>query len=68
MTFNPHSFRHFLVESGQQLRALSVCDSTDLEKVGHWCKGSSMPDRYDNASGTSELMARLKIVDALRKG
>ena len=66
--YNPHSFRHFLVESGQQLRALKACSSTDLEKLGHWEKGSSMPDSYDNAGGTSELSARYVVVNALQDG
>jgi len=35
VSFNPHSFRHFMVEAGQQLRSLNVCSETDLEKLGH---------------------------------
>ena len=68
VTFNPHSFRHFLVESGQQLRCLKICDDADLERLGHWAKGSEMPNNYDNAAGVSELMARVKIMNALRQG
>ena len=66
--FNPHSFRHFLVESGQQLRALKVCTDTDLEKLGHWAKRSSMPNTYDNAAGTSELSDRYTVIGALKSG
>ena len=66
--YNPHSFRHFLVESGQQLRTLKVCSEEDLERLGHWAKGSSMPQSYDNAAGVSELQARYTIIGALQSG
>ena len=66
--YNPHSFRHFMVEAGNQLRAIKVCSDDDLERVGHWSKGSPMPQSYDNASGVSELSARHKIIDAFRRG
>ena len=66
--YTPHSFRHFLIESGQQLRTLDVCSVDDLERLGRWTKGSSMPDTYDNASGVSELMARHKVLVHLRSG
>ena len=66
--YNPHCFRHFMVESGQQLRSLKLCSEGDIEKLGHWKKGSSMPDSYDNASGVSELQARHCVMNALRSG
>ena len=66
--YNPHCFRHFLIESGQQLRSLKVCSTDDMERLGRWTKGSSMPDAYDNASGVSELMARHTVVQALKSG
>ena len=66
--YTPHSFRHFLVEAGQQLRALKECSVDDVERLGRWSKGSSMPDVYDNASGTSELMAGHTVLCALRSG
>ena len=65
---NPHSFRHFLIESGQQLRALKVCSTDDMERLGRWSKGSAMQDTYDNAAGVSELMARHTVLQALRSG
>ena len=66
--FNPHSMRHFLMESGQQLRAMDVCSSDDLERLGRWAKGSSMPETYDNQAGVSDLMARHKVLEEIRKG
>ena len=66
--YNPHCFRHFMVESGQQLRSLKLCSEGDIEKLGHWKKGSAMPDSYDNASGVSELQARHFVSNALRSG
>ena len=68
VTYNPHSFRHFLLESAQQLRAVNVCSTNELERLGHWSAGSSMPDKYDNASGVSELQARHRVLEALRSG
>ena len=68
VVYNPHSFCNFLIESGQQLRALKVCSTDDMERLGRWAKGSSMPDTYDNASGVSELMARHTVLNALRSG
>ena len=66
--YNPHSFRHFLIESGQQLRALKACSTSHLEKLGRWTPGSSMPDVYDNASGVSELMSRHFVITHLAAG
>ena len=66
--YNPHCFRHFLIESGQQLRAMKVCSTDDMERLGRWAKGSSMPDTYDNALGLSELMARHTVLQELRRG
>ena len=66
--FTPHSFRHFLIDSGQQLRALKACSTDDLERLGRWSKGSCMPEKYDNASGVSELMASHTVLEALRSG
>jgi len=66
VSFNPHSFRHFMVEAGQQLRSLNVCSETDLEKLGHWSNNSSMPSKYDNAAAESELQARYRIIESLK--
>ena len=68
VTFNPHSFRHFLVVAGQQLRSLNVLGPEDLEKLGHWARGSNMPNTYDTTAGVSELKARCVILDAFRRG
>ena len=66
--YNPHCFRHFLITSGQQLRALDICTVDDIERLGRWSKGSRMPDVYDSALGVSDLMARHKVVATLRTG
>ena len=66
--YNPHSFRHFLIESGQQLRALKACGTSHIEKLGRWKPGSTMPDVYDNASGVSELMSRHIVISTLASG
>ena len=68
VSFNLHSFRHFLVESGQQLRALGICSPEDIERLGNWAHGSAMPQAYDNAGGVSELQARYIVIGALRTG
>ena len=66
--YNPHGFRHIMVGAGQQLRAIGEYRAEDVERLGHWAKGSAMPERYDNEAGVSELSARVKIMDALRCG
>ena len=53
--YNPHGFRHLLVSVGQQLRSFGVVSESDLERLGHWSKGSPMPGKYDSAAGVSEL-------------
>ena len=57
-----------MIDSGQQLRALKVCSAEDIEKFGHWAKGSAMTEAYDNAAGVSELMARHVVLGAVRQG
>ena len=66
--YNPHGFRHLLLTMGQQLRTLGVVAEADLERLGHWCKGSSMVRDYDSSAGVSELAARASIVGAAREG
>ena len=60
--------RHFMIDSGKQLRALKICSAEDIEKFGHWNKGSAMTEAYDNAAGVSELMARHVVLSAVRSG
>ena len=66
--FNPHGFRHLLLTMGQQFRTLGVVAESDLERLGHWCKGSSMVREYDSNAGVSELAARSSIMCAAREG
>ena len=66
--YNPHGFRHLLVSVGQQLRAFGVVSESDLERLGHWSKGSVMPIRYDAAAGVSELRARAALLNVVRNG
>ena len=66
--FNPHSFRHILVSVGAQLRGQNIVDERDSERLGHWSKGSAMPDKYDSAAGVSELRARSALLGAVRNG
>ena len=66
--FNPHSFRHFLVEAAQQLRALGECTGDQVRRLGRWSVNSHMPEAYDNAVGVSELQARKRVMDPLRLG
>jgi len=68
IAYNPHGMRHFMIDSGQQLRALKICSAEDIEKFGHWNKGSAMTEAYDNAAGVSELMARHVVLGAVRSG
>ena len=66
--YNPHGFRHFMVEAGQQLRSLNICSSAGVERLGHWAKGSAMPQTYDSTSGVSELQDRHIVLKSLRSG
>ena len=66
--YNPHGFRHILVSAGQQLKAFGVVSEGDLDKLGHWARGSAMPGRYDSASGVSELRARTALLKVIRTG
>ena len=66
--YNPHGFRHVMVGAGQQLRSLGQYQKEDIGRLGKWSEGSEMPERYDNASGVSELNARVKIMAVLRAG
>ena len=66
--YNPHSFRHFLIESSQQLRAMKFCTTDDVERLGRWKPGSGMPDVYDNQSGVSDLISRHRVISALVSG
>ena len=68
VAYNPHGFRPFMVEAGQQFRSLKVCSFEDVERLGHWVRGSAMPDAYDSASGVSELQVRHVILKARRGG
>ncbi len=67
-TYNPHSFKHVLVTAAQQLRTFGVVTEDDIERLGHWSKGSSMPRNYDSAAGVSELVTRTKVINQLRAG
>jgi hypothetical protein len=66
--YNPHGFRHVLVSAGQQLRSQGVVDEGDLERLGHWSKGSNMPRKYDSCAGVSELKTRETLMRAIRNG
>ncbi len=66
--YNPHSFRHFLVTAGTQLRFQGALVSEGLESLGHWRPGSAMPRNYDSEKGVTELSTRTVIVEALRAG
>ena len=66
--YNPHGFRHVMVTAGQQARALGALGEGDLERLGHWNKGSAMPLRYDSSAGVSELVVRSTITNAVRAG
>ena len=66
--YNPHSFRHFLIESSQQLRAMKFCTTDDVERLGRSKPGSGMPDVYDNQSGVSDLISRHRVISALVSG
>ena len=68
ITYNPHGFRHILVTAGQQLKSLGLMVEGEIEVLGHWDKGSSMPAKYDSAAGVTELKARSTILSAFRSG
>jgi hypothetical protein len=66
--YNPHGFRHVLVSVGQQLRSLGIVEEGELERIGHWTKGSNMPRKYDSCAGVSELKVRETLMRAIRNG
>ena len=66
--FTPHSCRHVQVTAGAQLASRGFLDKASLDTLGHWEKGSKMPERYDSASCVTELQTRSTIADALRTG
>ena len=64
LSYTPHSWRHLYPTAARQL-GLS---DTQLEEIGHWAHGSSMPRVYDSAACVSELLAKSKVVGAISKG
>ena len=68
VTFNPHGFRHVLVTAGQQLKSYGVVKEEDLERLGHWVKGSAMPRNYDVEAGVSEMSVRVALLQQIRQG
>ena len=68
VTYNPHGFRHTLVGAAQQLRRFGLFQEEDVERLGHWSRGSAMPRRYDTEAGVTELDVRTTILQQLRNG
>ena len=68
VTYNPHGFRHILVTIGQQLKHFNVVKESDLDQLGHWAHGSSMPRHYDSHSGVSEMSVRVALLRQVRRG
>ena len=68
IAFDPHGFRHILVTIGQQLKHSNVVKEGDLDRLGHWAHGSSMPRCYDSNSGVSEMSVRVALLSQVRKG
>ena len=66
--YNPHGFRHVLVTAAQQLKHFGVVKEDELEVLGHWSRGSSMPRNYDMASGVTEMKVRNTVMSQFRKG
>ena len=63
-----HGFRHTMVVAGAQLRQQKMVSTEGMESLGHWERGSAMPNRYDTAAGVTELGTRLTITNAIRAG
>ena len=68
VAYNPHGFRHMLVTAGQQLKHHGVIREEDLDYLGHWSKGSSMPRSYDSSAGVTEMAIRTKLLTQIRLG
>ena len=68
VTYNPHGFRHVLVTAGQQLKAYGIVSEEDLDRLGHWSKGSAMPRNYDAEAGVSEMGVRTALLQQIRQG
>ena len=64
MQYSCHSWRHLYPTAGRQLDL----DAAQLETLGHWEPGSTMPARYDQKACVSELLQKAKIVTAVAQG
>ena len=64
----PHSFRHFLVGPARQLHLKNVVTAEGIEAMGHWQRGSAMPNVYDASSGVTELSTKVSVLGALSDG
>ena len=68
VTYNPHGFRHVLVSVGQQPKTFGIVKEGDLEVIGHWSRGSSMPRKYDAGAGVTEMCIRTTLLQQIRQG
>ena len=59
-----HSWRHLYNTAARQLGV----DPQGQEKIGHWAKGSSMPETYDSRGCVVELKSKTTVLNALQKG
>ena len=64
----PHYFRHFLVGPARQLHFKNVVTTEGIEAMGHWQRGSAMPNVYDASSGVTELSTKVSVLSALSYG
>ena len=68
VSYNPHGLRHILVTAGQQLKHYGIVAEEDLDLLGHWARGSSMPRSYDASAGVSEMQVRSALLTQIRRG
>ena len=63
-TYTLHSWRHFYPSAARQRRM------TEEEQcaIGHWSKGSKMPEHYDSVVSTIEMAAKEAIIKFFRSG
>ena len=68
-SFNCHGLKKLYPTMGIQLKAVgTITDERGVERLGHWTKGSAMPDVYNDESCVAELHTRSVIASAVNDG
>ena len=64
-----HGLKRLYPTLGIQLKAVgTISDERGIERLGHWAKGSAMPEAYNNELCVAELHTRSVVSEAIRGG